>query len=541
MTGKEYYKDGIIDFGEADRGRQDLFYRTVYGWGTAHNGKMISRSDKHTSVAFRRLSGKREPEKIGLHEELKEKQTIFVRKHWDIFRQVFEKYYYDAFNLYTNADDEAENHHADPHEKRKARIHAWNEANDTGERYATKTWVGRSVKRRDPYVTGKMKPQEFQKPEKKTRMIIDIGIQGSLAGFRLAEFLKQAQTNARIELNGGLFIFVKSPDPVVMEEVFTLLQHPPGRFVFVYFSDDSVFSYWHEGRVVYCNIDISSCDISHTPALFELFELQFPERVRSDAHILVEQCTTPIRVRSLEHFKRSVLLRPLIPKLFSGSTITTPINNLASFTIGYSFSLLDEITPESMTKAAADAGYIVTGCEGTTRFEDLQFLKHSPVCTKDGVRSVFNVGPLLRASGTCKFDLPGRGPLEPRARSFQKALLNGMYPYITCPFLACLKAGVADAQDSPDAQKQVAKQFARKVVHTRELVVELTDQEFFSRYQPDVSDFADLYAFARSTYGESSNFNILDKILYKDYQMHTIEIPVDTLPDTFTCASLARA
>ena len=286
-------------------------------------------------------------------------------------------------------------------------------------------------------VLWKLKTKEYAKPGKKPRGICDLGVTASLRGAWITNYLKTAQAAEVIEAEGGEFVFCKSPDPFELEKHFNNLINPKGRFYFVYFSDDSCLSIRGEDGVVRLyNLDISSCDASHGPAVFDALIALMPNaQTRADMSKLVQQCQLPLRIVSNANKNHVVFLKPRWPKLLSGSTITTAINNLANFAIamaivrGYALAP-DDVENPSMVRAAASVGYILTGCKPLAGPHQLQFLKHSPVQDCEGKwRPMLNLGVLVRASMTCDGDFPGRGPLKPRIEAFQRGLLKGAYPY----------------------------------------------------------------------------------------------------------------
>jgi len=521
LQGGKYFENGRLDFGSPKRAMYDTFYRTIFGPSVSHAFVTYERSDASLSNALSRLCKVRAPERAGFHQQLRLNQAQFIQnlRVQGVVKQIH-TLYSPYFSTFTTVDEEAQDHHADPHDKQKLRIQAWLEATLSGERFISKTLLGRSRRRRLPFVSLKIKPEEYAKPDKPPRVIVDLGVAASLVVFRFAEFFKTAQASETLHFNGGTMRFVKSPDPLVMEQAFEELFQPKGRFAAVYFSDDMCFSYWYRGKVYWHNIDISSCDASHTSHLFDMLRECCPDRAQEAVNAAIKQCEAPIRIRSYAHPKRSVVIQPTTAKLYTGSGITTLINNLATFLIAFSFST-GEISPDVLAGRAADAGYIVTGVEPLEQFEDLQFLKHSPCFdeTTSWWRSVLNLGVYLRASGACKYNLPGKGPLEPRARSFQKALFQGVYPYLDTPLLSSFRSTFEGAEVTEGATKMVADIMKRKVTasaieHER---VSLSDENLLRRYRLTGADLSELWDFSKASFATESNYPALHKILLKDY------------------------
>jgi hypothetical protein len=334
------------------------------------------------------------------------------------------------------------------------------------------------------------------------------------------ELLKQAQSGKPIDYKGGTIYFCKSPDPFELKYVFKQLLNPTGRFFFVYYSDDSCLVIKMGDKLYRFNLDISSCDSSHSPALFELLKDLFPQNQQSEIQRLIDQCMSPLVIRATQDRKMKVVLKPTRPMLYSGSTITTAINNLANILIAYCIANLDVITPETLESACARAGYIVTGLTPLEHFEDLQFLKHSPVRDAVGdIHPMLNLGVLLRSSGTCFGDFPGRGPIQPRVEQFQKALLQGMYPRANCTLLDNMRSMVASARDVPLPPATLLDLQYKVTIHeNRYLPFTADPYSLYLRYRLDDFEISALEEeFGRSGYGEYFNHSAASKILTVDY------------------------
>jgi hypothetical protein len=275
-------------------------------------------------------------------------------------------------------------------------------------------------------------------------------------------------------------------------------------------------------------LDISSCDASHGPGMFQAFLSLFPSRCTGDAQRLVQQCCLPFRVTDVNDRRRKVVLQSNTPLLFSGSSITTGINCVAVITIGLAIaeSIGQQLGPtELLTAAAARAGYVIT-IDLCRDYSHIQFLKHSPVYDTHGkLRAVPNLGIYLRSAWQCNGDLPGHGPLKPRAEAFQRAYLNGMYPRISSPFIDSQKAIVAHATTSKKIDKAIQRMLTYKVEAEGDHF-ELTTHELFRRYTtPDgvnaPMSFASCDYFCYSTallgFGMHYADHATEVILRKDY------------------------
>lgn len=445
MSGADYFVDGRVAFPREDDEEiapelaaepMDGTYRSAFGPCFSHNGTIYCNCNSCVSLAMSRLTAIREPDRPGYDRLLTVNQHHFHNQHSD-FITLLRDTYAEGFDEYENMELEALKHHDDPHPKRELRKQAWLDLQE-----------GDVIKRKWlRVVLYKMKKDEWAKLLKVPRMIGDLGVAASLQGFIITAILKDMQAKEPIRVHGGVLVFVKKPKPGLLHELFHELMDPTDRFHFAYFSDDSCLAIRVRGKVHTFNLDIKKCDASHQQAIFDSFVLLFPEAVQDDARILVEQCTLPIEVRDRASNKK-VRMRPKHATLYSGSTVTTAINNLANQTIGFAIGMVDfeavddENIVEAIQAAALTAGYLIS-CETCNQPEDIQFLKHSPVLADDGEwRPMLNLGVLLRASGVCKGDLPGKKtiPLKTRAENFQRSLLHGAYPRISTPFIDTMKA-----------------------------------------------------------------------------------------------------
>lgn len=514
LKGGEFFNNGNLNFSPVIS--KDGTYRTVFGPSFPHDACIYANNNHNANLAGRRLYGKRFPDEPGKHEAYKHNQLIFTRQHSHIVNQL-RKQYALHFIDFTDLERLAERHHADPHNKKHLRVMAWMDLNLTSERYDP-LWIR--------HVLYKIKKGEWAKPGKKPRGIGDLGVSASLQGAWITELLKTAMSKEPLFFLGGKIEFCKRPDRKTLREVFRQIHQPEGQFYFVYFSDDSVLSYRINGKVYRWNLDISSCDSSHGVSIFESLIALVPPNVQPYLRILVDQLSTPIHIRSQGNPSESVKLKPDEPHLASGSTITTAINNLACIficiSITSSISKSRDISSQRLIEAAANCGYKITGTEPLELFEDVQFLKHSPVLDILGHwEPVLNLGVLLRASGTCNGDLPGRGNLEQRAKDFQFGLLNGMYPRTNTTLLNNMRRSTGVDKASKETEKVIKEMLAYKV-YTEEKDTHITveDENFYRRYRLTGPEIQRLNERAGSlSYQESYHCSAVSKILKSDYEL----------------------
>lgn len=530
LKGLEYVQpDGSFLF-PPELQRADTQKLSCFGPGVSIDGVRIARNNRTMADGAKyRLLAARFPDQPGRHQFYHRQQTAFITANIEFLthvQQLFHKY----FEEYKGAEEEAREHHADPHEKRIPRIHAFGELLTTGELVNPHgNWGTPSTR---PVVKLNAK-NETAKPNKPIRLVGDISTPASLRGAWLTNYMKGAFASEPIHWNGGIFEFIKCPDQVTMERVFRTMYSPVGRFYFVYFSDDSSLAIRVGIEIKWFNIDISSCDASHTESLFIALKWLTPLAVHDDMQQLINQCKLPVKVLSNSAFSKPkrVIIKFNTARLYSGSTLTTSINNLASLLIGLAISKLDVITEQTITEAAASAGYVITGAQPLNNFNEVQFLKHSPVLDVSGkIRALLNLGVLCRASGVCKEDLPGKGPVLPRAQAFQRGLLRGMYPRAHFTLIDRMKAA---AGQGPIAHEAI-QLFSRKVVYDdRAEEYTVSDDEVYRRYQLTGAEIGELNnQLGHATTGQWLASTGLSKILTLDYGLScSVTTTHPVLPD----------
>lgn len=514
LTGERFWNDGNLQFTEYPQPPHAKFYKTCNGPAISSNAVIYDDSNKNISIAIRRLTGTRKPELPGYSALLYENQKRTFRAAAD-FLDTLRTKYAPYFDDYRRIVEEAIEHHADPHDKKALRIQGM--ANLLcGDGNVHGNWIRRNR------TIWKMKTGEWAKNGKKPRMIVDLGVEASLMGFRLTNFVKVAQDSEPIHVNGGVIRFCKSPDMRVLEDVFDNLINLRHRFYFVYFSDDACLSVrMKDGSIRFYNLDISSCDSSHGPEVFEALYNIVPVHVQPDMRRLLSQCEAPLKLVNRENKKEKVLVKPIEPMLYSGWTGTTAINNLANIMIAYGISQLKDFeNPDDIRRAAEQAGYIITGWEKPLdTYAKLQFLKHSPVYDTDGLlRPMLNLGVLLRASGMCNYDLPGKkiDGYEERAKRFQRGLLRGAYPRTKFELLELMTAtcGEGEAYDNEYMKKKVVVEDDTYPTYS------VSNLEIAKRYDLGALEHEQfVQTFGRCGFGDLYASPAVEKILKADYDL----------------------
>lgn len=489
----------------------------MFGPGCSHNGVILADTDDNMKLNLRRLTCLRELQLPGYHWYLRYCQISFLRQHRKFLASLAELYA-PVMMGFTDSVTEAALYYAAPHPKRLLRMQAYEELTEKGIQWCEHhPWMNGSA-------SAKAKRDEYMKPNKYGRCIFDFKTPASLAGFRLCNFIKYAQLDGAVEVNGGLIEFCKSPDPAQLYRMFNLLLEPPGRFYFMFFSDDSCLAVRKDDHVEWYNLDIKSCDASHTGELFAAMRDILPQHCQQAFNVLIKQCSSLIKIRSRSDPKLTVKLQPTDPLLMSGTTLTGAINGLASILICYSISLADVIDGDVIETAAARVGYVVTGCQKPLIcFEEVQFLKHSPVRdTRGKWQPMLNLGVLFRASGSCHGELPGRGDITLRAKEFQASLLKGAYPYTTCTVLERMRRATGVA--FPSAQL-ASSLFLYKVDYdpTTFPPYVADDASIYRRYHLTASEIVDLEdTVSNMRVGQWFHGSCVSRILDLDYGLCTV-------------------
>lgn len=411
-----------------------------------------------------------------IHRQYLDNQAQFLAQDHELFSILTDRFR-AVFEDWEGREEAADNRHDEPHDKRDLRIRGYA---DRRNNYGERLWLRRQ---RLKY---KLKKDEIAKYGKAGRTIGDLGVEASLQGAWATKLDKEAVRADILLTTGGRVTrihFCMSPTTGELQEVFANLQYPPESAYFVYFSDDSCYAVRTNEGVWRANLDISSCDASHADELFVKYVAMHPEgRARDDLQILADQCRAPIRIEAPSRHlgqKMKVTLQSNVARLFSGSTLTTVINGFANACIAQAIHHAACKDEASIVTAACQAGYVAT-VDVCREFEDIQFLKSSPVRDTEGnYRPLLNFGVLLRAYGTCKGDLPliRKGlTMEDRANAFQKGLLQGLYPGVSFPFLDKLKANYEQAKDITRTQLDLT-------LKCTDTVATFTDDAVFRRYE----------------------------------------------------------
>ncbi len=366
-------------------------------------------------AAVSRMVALRNPDVEGYDERLSENQTT-IAKRFRVplfrFKRHLEKYisretYETLYPRWIEA----------PHAKRKFRQMV----------AAGIKILGHNFHEDDKSVGYKLKPGELL-PDGKKRAVADLGALRTDATAWCVESIKEAWSVPF--LHGNLrAVYTKSSTKENLRDAFEHLLNPTG-IEFYYHSDDSCVAARCSDGVVYFNGDIKACDGSHRQPVFDLLSdmLSKDKGVRNVYADALDRAFSylkrPLKVRN-KHRKESVKYKFCCSRLYSGSVLTTTINNFANLLIA--FALQHRVPDPSRVTAAEfklayrlageDVGYQLKIIE-CSKPEDLQFLKHSPSVVDDVIEPWMGLGVYIRGFGTFKGDLPGKGAYRTRAQSY---------------------------------------------------------------------------------------------------------------------------
>jgi hypothetical protein len=335
---------------------------------------------------------------------------------WSVLHLIKQRMY-SAFYLDQFVIEMQQWYALDPtHEKYKLRSTTWREAVMNGEIHVLKEWIKiEAVRTLKQVVTAKPKI-EWAKVGKPIRNIVDLTSLGSLAaGFPIKIFKKIFGEYT----DEQWWRFVSEPNLLILKETFEFLRDPP-TFAFVFFSDDSCLSVRTlEGKLFRCNMDIKSADGSAGPKIFDIIDWMFRDSLSYPfVKIAINQCSLPLRFTN-PYFRWWQEVTPMRPILYSGSVLTTIVNNFGNLMIACEIKrkidcgLWKYSDCARMLKICAGrAGYLVE-IQECASIEHFQFLKFSP---DKNCNPFLNLGVLLRCVGSCDGDLPGKGTFEERAK-----------------------------------------------------------------------------------------------------------------------------
>jgi hypothetical protein len=357
--------------------------------------------------ALRRLTCVREPQDPLVHWQLMANQFANIRpagfiKHWLIAMRarLTEKLSSVPFDADSWRDVWVDASHTKKPLRQRTRV----ERHQLG--------IHRPLLRKVPY---KCKPGELLAYAKYLRAVGDLTPPGAERLGYFMDTVKSVFADDYVYQNVRA-VFVKEPYREDLAEIFSRLLNPKHKIEFVYFSDDSCIAIQCVDGLFYCNLDIKACDGSNFDPIFWILWLlmSVDSRFKDDIDAAFAQLRTDCEVRSPENWKHFVIMFLRYYSLYSGSVLTTTVNNVANSMIvlffNYFFTLNPNMTkaecPAALRLAASMAGFLIK-VQMCSYPEDLQFLKHSPSVINGVVTPWLNIGVLLRGRGHRRGDYIG--------------------------------------------------------------------------------------------------------------------------------------
>jgi len=419
--------DGDIIFGQHTQQMFDKSeYRTVFGPSFSSNANMYRDDTVGIRGAVRRITAKREIETPGLHENLIRNQYSIpgsLTAKWKIW---FQNRLKGNLDKVTDAESARNEWCNATHPKKVLRVNAQRDLFADGRLHSHSTYMR--------CVDYKCKTGELLPDKKYLRAVGDCTTLGSLKCGYYMDHVKTA-FEGTFQSGYGRCEFVKLPDLSKLRSVFRKLLFPKRGFYFSFFSDDSCVGFKCSNGTLVANLDISACDGSNYRPVFDILReaMSVDSRFNLDVLGAFLQLEAYAKVTDPTDSRNKLLMKPVGPVLYSGSVLTTSVNNMANTLIFLSIAIRwrPEMTKEEtivlIRESANRMGFILK-VDICHVMSDVQFLKHSPHLNQNGViDAVLNLGVLMRGFGTVVRDLPGssKDNLRDRCNVFNSEVIRG--------------------------------------------------------------------------------------------------------------------
>lgn len=376
--------------------------------------------------------------------------------------------------------------------------------------------VGRNVE----YVRGNYK-YEAGKDKKYCRITVDMSCPRSLFCGWLVDAIKHGMESTPYYVQGVECQFVRSPDPETVGSSFKKMYSESHC---LYFSDDVAFALRCSDGMLWAELDISSCDSSNGPDVFGLLMEITPSRFRTLMRALMSQCSLPIRIG---FGKRRVVAKPRTYFEYSGSLLTTLLNNLAVLMLLTTIlSVYDKTTTRSENKRLITAALSKASHTTTLVFCDnfyaMTFLKMNPCRDVHGqIRAVLALGVILRACGRTNGDYAGSGDLYKRIEDHMRCWVMGLRHSGNTSLLRILEAKYAPMSGTKPLWSSNASKRFTPHSNSRVEMNDLDVCECYGMEQQEYQELCDLLSAA--DVGDGLACSASAKVLYKDYGL---DVPV---------------
>lgn len=540
-TGKKYFnpKTGELVFPP-----DPYYYPSKYlfsgGWRCAHGGIMYDNGNRCMQAALSRHFQAKIPKTSSDQDEvgnlrkygievndenfdrlLRDNNKIWYESHTDAFVDILH-HYYGKFEYTFDLREAAVLLSKEIHSKRLLREMQRKEYELTGE-WVKEQWV--------KFLIWKIKFLEIAKAGKDPRVIVDATVGNSLPRVHFANRWKAHTADKEVIFGGKVrVIFRSSPNPLDLRKVFFEAYNSDFDIQIINYSDDAILTIKTKRGIEIYNIDISSNDSSHSLATFEAYAKASgmdPEQKRNLFTVIM----TAFKITSSDK-KHYCIFKPIDGYLPSGIGDTSTCNNKIYPMLAYTLNKLLEAGYECEISLLTLAGYLMGfrfSYELCPRFEDMQFLKNSPIRRGDEIISVPNLGILFRYSGWSEGDLPTKSRYYPkwcvdlreRAAFHQTLLTFGLFKYYRyeplikafCPYFDYMIKNEEHYNQQLDKLSRAAYAFGydKPVVH-------LTQEEVYCRYELDPEDIVSFESMLKNFgYGITLQHKLIDVVLKRDY------------------------
>lgn len=482
-------------------------YRTHIGPSFSTNTKSYLCDRQGLQGALMRMTNCRKPEIPGYHQKLIDNQfkNVGTRYHYRWARRLNRMVKLLAGDV--DVDKLRYEWAYAPHPKKKERVAAYLDRYSTGI-YKDTPWLPKSEK-----IEYKCKPQELLPMQKLLRGTGNLGVMQALQSGYIPDFLKKVMEEP-CHVGIGIATYLPMNNDEIMTKAFRDLWYT-NTSCFYYFSDDSCMGVTCADGNLVANCDISSCDASNYAPIFHLLMRIGDNPIwQKDWEAAFEALLAPFYIRDPNCHKYKLTFEHNDYVLFSGSVLTTLVNNVANMMIYMEF--MKNFVP-SMTKAQAkicyqtsaeDVGFILKldVCEC---IEDLQFLKLSPVMSdNEDLVSMVNLGAWIKGFGYVKGDLPGKAnvPISKRADIFNSGVINGRIHWGNHSFHDAFKA-LIKYDNVIDSEKSFVSSSKR-----------IQDLSITRRYRCDMSEYYEAcQLISNGKVGQRIGSKFFYRVMAKDY------------------------
>jgi len=256
----------------------------------------------------------------------------------------------------------------------------------------------------------------------KKRGIADLGAYRTQLTGAVAEDIKNGMS-VPYKAGNYEYHYVMSPQADLLSGVFRKLDNIEYNKCYMpQQGDDSAISAWcSDGKAMF-NLDFSKCDNSHTDSTFDilLYMIKIAFGPTSPHYacisLAISYLREPITMRNKYNSKQKIKYEFAFARLYSGSIITTMINNVACFLLLMQLKMLVP-NPGAVTKQQFQEHIIESArligftlkCQVVNVLEEFQFLKHSCSFVNNVYVPWVNLGTYVKSFGMFDGDLPGKG------------------------------------------------------------------------------------------------------------------------------------